>query len=356
MDNVLKNAFAENSVPVVFAADDGFAPVFAACFRSLLDHAEASVNYDVVLLYTRLSRENTELLGAMAEGFPNVSLRFYDVSPLLTGYRLRANAHISEETYYRFLIQEILPGYDKVLYIDCDTIFLADPAELYRTDVSGYLLAAVRDADFLGQIGGAKPSTLRYCREVFPMKDPGQYFQAGVLLLNEYEMRRAFPTEQWLEFASVPYMYNDQDVLNLHCEGRVKYLDMAWNVLTDGGGKRVNGVIAFAPESIREDYRRAREHPKLVHFAGREKPWNDRSEDFAPLFWAALEKTPYLAEAERRLHEREQERVRAAQAAATLPGKLKNAGAQLLRGTADMLFPLGTLRREKLKRHIKNRQ
>ena len=40
-------------------------------------------------------------------------------------------------------------------------------------------------------------------------------------------MRKAYTLDEWLTFASTPYKYNDQDVLNLYCEGRVKYLDMA---------------------------------------------------------------------------------------------------------------------------------
>lgn len=352
MDNILKNAFTENSVPVVFAANDGFAPVFAACLQSLMEHRDECTNYDLILLYTCLNCENRETLSGMTEDIPNVSLRFFDVSPLLAGYRLKANSHISEETYYRFLIQEILPGYDKVLYIDCDTIVNADVAELYRTDVTGYMLAAVRDADFLGQIGGAKPGTVRYCREAFPMRDPNRYFQAGVLLLNEQEMRKAFSTEQWLKFASTPYMYNDQDVLNLNCEGRVKYLDMAWNVLTDSGHERISGVISYAPKAVREEYWAARERPKIIHYAGRVKPWQDESEDFADFFWESLQKTPYYESMRERLAILERERAAAASNAVHLPGRLKTAGTKMLRFAADILFPLGTRRREQLKRHI----
>lgn len=292
----LKPAFEHNSIPVVMAANNNFVPMFAACTRSLIDHMSQDKNYDLVLLQSDITQENKERLQEMVEQYPNVSLRFFDAAQLLTNYELKANAHISVETYYRFLIQDVLPEYDKILYIDCDLIVNADVAELYETDVNGYMLAAVRDADFLGQINGANPETKKYCETEFKMKNPYNYFQAGVLLLNTKEMRNAYSLDQWLTFASHPYKYNDQDVLNLYCEGHVKYLDMAWNLITDCDHTRINHVIVYAPASIMEEYQKAHANPKMIHYAGFMKPWHRPTEDYAQKFWAALKRTPYYEE------------------------------------------------------------
>ena len=56
-----------------------------------------------------------------SERFDNAALRFVDVSGLTRSYDLKtSNEHISVETCYRFLIQDVMPGYDKVLYLDSD--------------------------------------------------------------------------------------------------------------------------------------------------------------------------------------------------------------------------------------------
>ena len=91
----LAPAFSGSAIPVVFAANDGFVPVFAACFQSLLDHISQDHNYDVVLVQTNVTRENQQILSRMAEGYPNVSLRFYHAGALIENYDLKANAHIS---------------------------------------------------------------------------------------------------------------------------------------------------------------------------------------------------------------------------------------------------------------------
>ena len=295
-ESSLLPAFTENSIPVVFAANNYFVPVFSACLLSLMENADPKYNYDVLLITSDITKENKTALLEMKEAFPNVSLRFYDPGRIVSNYKLKGNAHISVETYYRFLIQDILKGYEKVLYLDCDIIIRDDVAKLYQTDVSDYMLGAVRDVDFLGQINGANEETAKYCTEKFVMKDPYQYFQAGVLLLNVKKMKEAHSLHEWLTFASHPYKYNDQDVLNLYCEGKVKYLDMSWNMITDCDHYRINHVIVFAPDAVQKEYFAARKDPKIIHYAGYMKPWYRPTEDFGHEFWTVLRRTPFYEE------------------------------------------------------------
>ena len=292
----LRAAFSSDSVPVVFAANEGFVPMFAACMQSLLEHTGPERSYDLVLIHTDISRENRARLLAMTAAYENVSLRFFDAGPLIGSRDLQANAHITAETYFRFLIQQILPDYDKVLYLDSDLIVNADVAALYDTDLEGNWLGAVRDPEFLGHLNNPRADMAQYAQRTLKLANPQDYFQAGVLLLNTQALREAYTLEQWLDFASVPYRYNDQDVLNMRCHGRVKYLDMSWNLLTDCDHTRISRVIVHAPEDIRRQYQAAREAPRIIHYAGYRKPWHKPSEDMAPYFWSALKKTPYYEE------------------------------------------------------------
>lgn len=284
-------------IPVVFAANDDFVPYFSACLQSLLEHTSTQYRYDLVLIHTDISEEREQLLKAMVKPFPQTSLRLMNASAILQDYHLKAGGHISVETYYRFLIQRMLPEYDKVLYLDCDIVVNADVAELYQTNVDGYFLAAVMDVEIQGHLNGANSKICDYIRKELPLKKPEAYFQAGVILFNEKEMRQAFTLEQWLDFASKPYRYHDQDVLNVYCQGRVKFLDMSWNVLTDCDHTRISNVIAYAPEQVRQDYFESRKVPKIIHYAGYRKPWQKPSEDMAAYFWSAMRKTPFYEEA-----------------------------------------------------------
>ena len=292
----LKPAYDKNCVPVVFAASNSFVPYFAVCFQSMIENTSSCNNYDVILIESNVSEDNKKILSAMVEDYQNITLRFYNAQELVKNYNLKANEHITTETYYRFLIQQVIPDYKKVLYLDSDMIINSDVAQLYNTDVDGYMVAAVRDAEFLGNINGASKTIKAYATEVLKMKNPYNYFQAGVLLFNETEMRKAYSLDQWLAFASTPYKYNDQDVLNIYCEGRVKYIDMEWNLITDCNHTRVSEVIVHAPEDIKTEYARATANPKIIHSAGHIKPWHNPQEDKAEYFWKYAEKTAYYNE------------------------------------------------------------
>lgn len=291
----LSKSFDKNSIPVVFAADNKYVPFFSACLISLVENSSAGNNYDIVVLNKDISVTNQNGLQIIVEDHQNISLRFYDVSKVIQDYNLQAKEHITIETFFRLIIQDVLPDYEKVIYLDSDLIIRCDIADLYKTDIKDYMIAAVRDVDFLGQINGGNDSSYEYATSILKMRNPNSYFQAGVLLINENEMRKTYSVNEWLEIAQFPYRYSDQDILNVNCEGKVQYLDMSWNVLTDCDCIRTQ-IISYAPEDVKKTYYSARINPKIVHFAGFVKPWNKPESDYAYLFWNYARKSPYYEE------------------------------------------------------------
>lgn len=327
------------TVPIVLAADDNFAPVFAACLSSILKTSSPARTYDIVLLHAGMSEKHIEKLSGMTSGCENVSLRFVDVRTLHEVQHLKAGGHISRETYFRFMIPDAMPEYDKVLYLDCDITVLSDVAELYDTNITGYTLAAVRDAEFAGHLGGADKTIQRYINTELGMKDPENYFQAGVLLLNTAAMRKKHTCSEWMKLAEKWYRYHDQDILNVECEGEVLYLDMSWNVITDCDHTRISNVVSYARPQIQDEYRDARKAPKVVHYAGHVKPWQSEGEDMGGYFWDAIKNTPYSESTHSAMLEYQRQKAAQQEAeAASLKVKLKKAAAKII----NAIFPKGS--------------
>ena len=357
--NALEPVFKKNAVPVVLAANNDYVPVFATCLQSILDTTKDKYNYDIVLIQSDIIEDNKQGLLAMVSKYKNVSLRFYNATSLLADYDLVANEHITVETFYRFLIQEAMPKYDKVLYIDCDLIVKNDLGELFETDVDDYLLAAVRDVDFAGQINGANKTTSKYAEKRLKLKNPLTYFQAGVILFNEKEMRKAHSLDEWLDFATERYKYSDQDVLNKYCQGKVKYLDMSWNFIFDHWHQRVKEVVAFAPDYIQKEYAEARKHPCIIHYAGAMKPWFSPKEEFARDFWLTARKTPFYEELIYNMGNKNTAlEIKKLATNVSFKGRIKNRATRFKKyffggGIILTLFPLGS-RRRKIVKNIRN--
>ena len=332
-------------VPVVFAADNNYVPQLTTTIYSAMTNADPDRYYDVTVLQKDIAGENQERMRQFLLGrFNNMNLRFADVSREISGYDLTtSNAHISIETYYRFLIQKALPFYDKVLYLDSDIVINGDIAQLYDTELGDNLLAAVHDIDYQGNLNMNDGKRLKYTNEKLHMKHPFQYFQAGVLVLNTKEMRKAYSIKQWLDYASDPdFIYNDQDVLNAHCEGRVVFLDWSWNVVHDCAN-RVANVFSFAPNDSYDAYIASRKDPKIIHYAGFEKPWVKPDCDFAPVYWSYARQTPFYEQLIGKIISPNTKPVGG-------PKPPRAVGENnVLRKVVDPLAPIGSRRRETLK-------
>ena len=342
------DVFDKPIVPVVFAADDNYVPQLTTTVYSAMKNADPTYFYDVVVLQRNIAWDKQERLRDFFKQFPNMSLRFTNVERELSGYDLSTNnAHISIETYYRFLIQKLLPFYDKVLYLDSDIVINGDISKLYNTDLQGKLLGAIRDIDFLANLNVKHGKRMGYAKNVLKMKNPYDYFQAGVLVLNTKAMRERYTIKQWLTYASNPaFIYNDQDVLNAHCEGEVLYLPWEWNVVHDCGG-RVGNLFVQAPNDIYDAYMRSRNNPQIIHYAGFQKPWTDPDCDFASIYWRYARETPF--------YERLLKRVVKATApkapVIVTPAKPPRAVGEdnPIRKIIDPIMPIGSRRRELLK-------
>ena len=336
-------------VPVVFAADNNYVPMLTTTIDSMLANASKDYFYDIVVIEDGITGENKEQMAQYFSRYNDVSVRFFGAGALISGYDLTtSNEHISKETYYRFLIQDILPYYGKVLYLDSDLIIEGDVSELFELNLGDNLLAAAHDVDYMGNLNMPDGKRMEYTEEVLKMEKPFDYFQAGVLVLNTAEMRKLHSVEEWLEIASNPdYIYNDQDILNAHCQGRVKYLGYEWNVMHDCGG-RVSNVFSFAPASAFDAYNTSRSSPKIIHYAGFEKPWIMPECDFAEHYWKYARKTPFYEKLIAQISKHKADELHALLEEEARPPKAVGEN-NPIRKVVDPIMPLGSRRREAAK-------
>ena len=293
---VVTPVFAEHAVPIVLAANDKYVPYLNVTIQSIFENAQPGRNYDLIVLNSDISDENQKKLKKSYTA-ANFSVRFYNVVGWLENRNLKAQIHIPHitvETYYRLLMQDIMQGYDKVLYLDSDLVVLQDVAELYDTEIGDHYIGAVVDVDFAGCYKGSDPTRKPYYEKTLRMQSPYHYYNAGVLVMNLKAFREHFTTKAIFDAVeSREWLYQDQDVLNVLCEGHVYYLGMEWNVVInwkDGVESRLQ-TLRMAPRQMYLDYLASRKNAKIVHYAGMQKPWNVADCDFAECFWKYAKNT-----------------------------------------------------------------
>lgn len=294
----LPPAGGQPAVSIVTTANQLFVPCLGVMLQSLAEHGSRTRTYDVIVLHTELTSADRKRLCGISEGFPNVSVRFANVRCLVWNEHLPVHEHLSVETYYRYLIPDLLPGYEKVLWLDADVLVKTDIAKLYDLNLAGSYLAAAHDLDF---IGGYKSDAYlkKYADQQMHLRRPLSYFQAGVMLLNLTEIRKRYSLRDFIRKTNEHrWRMMDQDVLNMLFEGSITYLPQKWNVVMNWEryGRSRFDIMRQAPLRLWNEYLEARRNPAIIHYAGSEKPWKVPDCDYARDFWDCARRTPFYEE------------------------------------------------------------
>lgn len=202
--------------PLAIAFTPNYIVPAATMLKSLLNASTGSFRI-ICLVTEEIPEEMLQLLIKM--GQTRLTIECISLKGRLDGYY--TDARYSEAASFRLLLPELLPDYDKILYLDCDMIIRQDMGKLYReTELGKNCLAAVFEAPIDSQ---ANRIEALGCT-------PGRYFNSGVLLMNLKLMREESVSEQLLKSCEKDYMeFPDQDALNQVCQGRVLSLSPAYN-------------------------------------------------------------------------------------------------------------------------------
>ena len=286
-----------NAIPIILSASNTFAPYLDVMIRSIVANSTKENNYDIIILHKNISDVNMSMIQSAADNCANISIRFANVKYFFHTHKLHVNQHLSVETYYRLIIPKLLPDYDKVLYLDADMVVDNDVADLYKYDIGEHAVAAVKDIDIAGQVKLNMNDLCNYIQTELELDNCYDYFQAGVLILNLEAIRKIIDSEGLIAIAKgKKWRFEDQDVLNHVCRNNIFYLPQEWNVLMNWkaiDGRSRMDIMKMSYRDLYNEYLSARKKPKIVHFAGYQKPWDVFDCDMAMYFWKYASSSPY---------------------------------------------------------------
>ena len=244
---------AENSnrLALVYATDAGFAAVTCASVLSL--DAATKQPYHVYILTVDLDDASAQ---AMRKALQNCKLEIHMLSFDTQAYdALPLPSILPKASYVRIFLQDYVPHhYERLLYIDGDTLVDVDPSPLCQVDMQGQILGAVLD---LGRItAGFEQED----KERLSLSGSQGYFNSGLLLIDYKKWRNEdLPAQVLKAFQDKQLVLTlgDQCVLNYVMRGSWLALNYKWNT---------QGVTAnyFLNK------------PALVHFVGSRKPWRPK--------------------------------------------------------------------------------
>ena len=207
----------------------------------------------------------------------NLKIEFIDLNEKIEriANKLYTRDYFSMTTYYRLFLPDLYPELKKAVYIDADTVLLADIAELYKTDLGTNLVGAVPD----GAVQSVKEFQ-DYVELVVGLKDYNNYFNAGILVMNLEELRNyRFQVKFMYLLDTIKFkVAQDQDYINRLCKGRVTIIDNSWNTMPGANPDKRS------------------KNPKLIHYNLSNKPWHLDNVPYEEYFWDFAWQTDFYDE------------------------------------------------------------
>ncbi len=209
-------------IPIVFAFDNNLTFPACVCLSSLMMSAEKDTFYDIFILHSSSELLDKKNLSIVSDTFDNCRVQYRQVDNVFDhAFEIRG---ITTPAYYRLLIPELIPEYDKVIYSDVDVIFRMDLSELYSRNLEDNYLAATRDVGL-----NLSKDGLDYINSMSELK-AGKYLQSGFIMLNSKKIREDGLVDKFKEQAKRKLKFQDQDILNIVCKGKVEFLSLEYNM------------------------------------------------------------------------------------------------------------------------------
>ena len=186
-----------------------------------------------------------------------------------------------KEIYFRLFATKYLPeNIDKILYLDSDTLVINKLDELYNMDFEGNFYIATTHVKKI----------LRKINEVrLRIDDDVPYINTGVLLINLKELRKIDVQKEVCEFVennSKKLMLPDQDIITALYGDKIKIVDALRYNLGDRDLNLYNLNHIKNPIGLKW----VKENTVIIHYYGRNKPWNKNYRGKLGVFYYRLER------------------------------------------------------------------
>ena len=262
---------APSEVSLAIAFDATYAPMCRTLLASIRRRTSARLR--LVMLVRGVDETEACRVAAAAEPF---EVRVLPMDGKLDGVSVQLLHQITISTMDRLFLADLAPDLDRLVYLDCDTLVMADIAELAATQPGHTGIAARR----VPHTGNLAMSIERRCRDLDAATATALRewsagnadlaaapFNAGVMVLSLETLRANGVMARAVELAE-RFALHDQDALNLASGGQAADIPVEWNAMPS---------VDLAAE------------PKLIHWVGRAKPWTAATVRYEELWKAEAE-------------------------------------------------------------------
>ena len=230
VETIRKFSNIESHIPIVIVAASDIIKIATTAMLSILKNTNSYIDFYIL--------ENDELqipptiikkIEGIHNQHPNFSIKYIKVDgSMFSSFKLPVHSYITKATYFRYLIPNLLPHINKVIYLDYDIVVNKDIKDLYDIDLEDNIIGAVSNDE-----NDYNQECLASCLKKLNLKRPRDYFNAGVLLWDLDKSRKMDIVNQLFKLTEErgwEFENADQDVLNIIFQDSFKKLGHEYNM------------------------------------------------------------------------------------------------------------------------------
>ena len=275
-----------SKIPVVYITDIGFMFQTGVAAYSLYASKAPDTEYDLYLILVDDAYEKRDFFKPLTKIFKDIHILKGSTEKYS---KINQLAHISRAGLVKFDMSDMIPEYDKILYVDGDIIIRSDLSDLYNTDLGDNIMGAVKSLDM-----------------VF---DDNPMINSGVMLINAKRFREEKYAEKMyekrVELGDRRSM--DQETINIVLKNKILYLPAKYNCIPEKlvGIERKNYEISKLNEVYSTSYSSKEgmiDDAVLIHYATGGKPWKYTYVQCGEEWYGIYKKSPFSYVKIRRLN------------------------------------------------------
>jgi|SaaInlV_125m_DNA_1040241.scaffolds.fasta_scaffold52959_2 lipopolysaccharide biosynthesis glycosyltransferase len=244
------------SINILYCFDNNYEKQATTSMLSLLDKISEPVDLYIIHQHSKNYTNASEIIKRHKN---TKSINIFEFERNKIKFPNVVNSHVSEATYYRLFIEELLPlEIENILYLDCDIICHKDPVgeikntfeRLKETEYS----IAVSNEEF-------EPEEKKEITNRLNI-DADDYFNAGVMFIDLQKWKNnSIPTKalEIISKESKNLKYWDQDILNMIYNKNSLSISNKFNFMID-----IQSKVGIPEDTL------------FLHYAGSFKPWTVR--------------------------------------------------------------------------------
>ena len=260
-----------NNIPVVFASDNNYIVPTIVSITSMLKNKNQDTFYNIFILDSGIANDNKAKF-TWDEFLDHYKINFIPID-LTEIENKNCYGTWTPVIYAKYFICDLLPEFNKCLWLDSDTIILSDLSQLFNTELNDNYLGAVKSPLTNYNVSAEKHSYLS--RDEYSLK----CINVGMLVLNLKMLRElgggSFFMEKTIETISLlppGSLVTEQDMFTKLLSDRIVYLPLKFNQFVINilnNSERHYYPFCFKSSDIEDAF----SNPVIIHFTVPEKPW-----------------------------------------------------------------------------------